>query len=301
MSLLPAHPSGNGQPADDDDERMYDERPSTGASADETIPPTVGQGPERPRYAFAYAPDDELTDDDNDDNDLAGDRLAGDRLAGDRLAGDDLAGDDLADDDLAAEYEDEDDGDRAGAVPVFTPAPATAEVPAVSVPTVAVPTVAESVAEVPEPMSAAGTAATPVPAPWATIEREPVMETPVTETPVMRTSPATAADLDEPLLADPAGLRARWQRAQADFVDDPRAAVTDAAALVEETAQAIIDALEQRQRQLRLHWEQGQANGSAAGQFADQGAGAAADPSGTEGLRLTMRSYRALFNQICAA
>jgi hypothetical protein len=91
-------------------------------------------------------------------------------------------------------------------------------------------------------------------------------------------------------------LRAAWQRAQSDFVDDPRAAVADAAALVARTAQAMTDALEQRQRQLRREWERakqrgrdnGQGNGSASG-----------DPGDTELLRLTMRRYRALFNQIC--
>jgi hypothetical protein len=36
-----------------------------------------------------------------------------------------------------------------------------------------------------------------------------------------RPSPITA-DLDEPLLADVAGLHLRWQRVQAGFVDDPR-------------------------------------------------------------------------------
>jgi hypothetical protein len=63
--------------------------------------------------------------------------------------------------------------------------------------------------------------------------------------------------MDEPLLRDVAGLRARWQRVQASFVDDPAHAVGDAADLIEQTAQALVGALRQRQRQLRVMWERG--------------------------------------------
>jgi hypothetical protein len=61
--------------------------------------------------------------------------------------------------------------------------------------------------------------------------------------------------LDGPLLADTAGLRASWHRVQASFVDDPRGAVSDAADLVDHTAQALIGALRLRQNQLRGMWE----------------------------------------------
>jgi hypothetical protein len=136
--------------------------------------------------------------------------------------------------------------------------------------------------------SAPGGDGTRVPPPRAATEREPG---------------ATAADgtagLDEPLLADAAALRARWQRAQSDFVDDPRAAVADAAALVAQTAQAMIDALEQRQRLLRQEWERGQQRERGRGNSRGNDS-AAGDPGDTERLRLTMRAYRALFNQICA-
>ena len=64
---------------------------------------------------------------------------------------------------------------------------------------------------------------------------------------------SSAADFDPnaPLLGDAVGLRASWQQAQAGFVDDPRAAVADAAELVEHTAQTLIGSLQQRQRALR--------------------------------------------------
>lgn len=58
-----------------------------------------------------------------------------------------------------------------------------------------------------------------------------------------------------PLIGDSAGLRANWRRVQAGFVDDPRAAVSDAADLVEHAAQALVDALRQRQKQLRDLWD----------------------------------------------
>jgi hypothetical protein len=99
---------------------------------------------------------------------------------------------------------------------------------------------------------------------------------------------------DEPLLGDGTALRGRWQRVQADFVDDPQQAVGDAADLIEQTAQALVGALRQRQRTLRVMWERGLADDSAS----EDGA-LAARASETEHLRLMMQRYRALFNQLC--
>jgi hypothetical protein len=112
--------------------------------------------------------------------------------------------------------------------------------------------------------------------------------TPVAEAPL---SSATDIDPNAPLLGDPVGLRASWQQAQAGFVDDPRAAVADAAELVEHTAQTLIGSLQQRQRQLRTQWDN---NGSAAGSTATAG-----ELSDTEQLRHLMQDYRNLFNQLC--
>ena len=108
--------------------------------------------------------------------------------------------------------------------------------------------------------------------------------TPVAEAPL---SSATDLDPNAPLLGDSVGLRASWQAAQAGFVDDPRAAVADAAELVEHTAQTLIGSLQQRQRQLRTQWDD---NGS--------DAVAAGDGSDTEQLRHLMQNYRNLFNQL---
>jgi hypothetical protein len=121
----------------------------------------------------------------------------------------------------------------------------------------------------------------------------PVSETvPASEAPLPQ---AAAFDPNAPLLGDAVGLRASWQQAAAEFVDDPRAAVADAAELVEHTAQTLVGALQQRQRQLRGQWESGTAAGVTG---SDGGAGEASGTVDTEGLRQLMQSYRALFNQL---
>jgi hypothetical protein len=122
------------------------------------------------------------------------------------------------------------------------------------------------------------------PADPVSVDGAPAWERPLT----------TAGDLDEPLLSDATGLRARWQQAQAGFVDDPREAVGDAADLIEQAAQALVGALRQRQRQLRVMWESGPAGATAAADGAS-----AARGEDTEHLRLMMQRYRALFNQLC--
>ena len=98
------------------------------------------------------------------------------------------------------------------------------------------------------------------------------------------------ADPNAPLLGDSVSLRANWQQAQAGFVDDPRAAVADAAELVEHAAQTLIGSLQQRQRALRTQWDN---NGSG-----EAGAATSGDLSDTEQLRHLMQDYRNLFNQL---
>jgi hypothetical protein len=121
----------------------------------------------------------------------------------------------------------------------------------------------------------------------------PVTETvPASEAPL---APATDFDPNAPLLGDSVSLRASWQQAAAEFVDDPRAAVADAAELVEHTAQTLIGALQQRQRQLRGRWENGTTAGVNGSDATVNGANGTVD---TEELRHLMQSYRALFNQL---
>lgn len=115
--------------------------------------------------------------------------------------------------------------------------------------------------------------------------------------------PATvspAPSLDEPLFSDATELRARWQQVQAEFVDDPREAVGDAADLIEQTTQALVDALEQRQRDLRAGWDHGGTDGTSATTTNGTTVNGTTTngTTDTERLRLMMQSYRALFNQL---
>jgi hypothetical protein len=123
------------------------------------------------------------------------------------------------------------------------------------------------------------------------VESVPVESVPAQSTPVQSVpAAAPAAALDTPLLSNTTGLRERWQAVQAEFVDDPREAVGDAAALLEQTTQALVDALQQRQRDLRSGWDSGDANGT--------GTATADGTTDTERLRLTLQRYRGLFNQL---
>jgi hypothetical protein len=122
-----------------------------------------------------------------------------------------------------------------------------------------------------------------------------------------------AAGLDGPLLSDTDELHASWQRIQGAFIDDPREAVADAAGLIEHVGQLLAGALRLRQRQLRALWDRdGMPDGV---DYADSGSPAGTVSSGTvfsgedrpaadggpdtEQLRLLIRRYRALFNELC--
>ena len=117
-----------------------------------------------------------------------------------------------------------------------------------------------------------------------------------------------AAGLDGPLLTDTDELHASWQRVQGAFIDDPREAVADAAGLVEHVGQLLAGALRQRQQQLRAMWDSdGMPDGV---DYADSGSPAGTVSSGadrpaadggpdTEQLRLLIRRYRALFDELC--
>jgi hypothetical protein len=117
-----------------------------------------------------------------------------------------------------------------------------------------------------------------------------------------------AAGLDGPLLSDTDELHTSWQRIQVAFIDDPREAVADAAGLVEHVGQLLAGALRQRQQQLRALWDRDGMpdgvdyadSGSPAGTVSSGADGPAADDgSDTEQLRLLLRRYRALFNELC--
>ncbi|MEY9835187.1 hypothetical protein [Streptacidiphilus sp. EB103A] len=85
-------------------------------------------------------------------------------------------------------------------------------------------------------------------------------------------------------------LRDRWQHIQIDFVDDPRHAVEEADALVDQVAARLTESITANHRALRDSWDK-------------QGAGSAADDSGfpTEQLRLTLQQYRSMLNRLLDA
>jgi len=118
----------------------------------------------------------------------------------------------------------------------------------------------------------------------------------------------SAASLDGPLLGDTDELQASWQRIQVAFIDNPREAVADAAGLVDQMGQMLVSALRQRQQQLRAMWDR---DGTPDGvDYADSGSPAGTASPGrdrltadggadTEQLRLLIRQYRGLFNELC--
>jgi hypothetical protein len=227
------------------------------------------------RFAFRSA---HSGADDTDLNDRLNDRLDDDDLDGDGVVRGSVVDED---DDTVEEAADRDAADRDAVVagteepqPTFTPVD---DGPVGSAPDAGAPTLNETDDVPVVPAQAA-----------APVTEVPVADAAATGAPL---SSAAAVDVNQPLLGDAVGLRASWQQAQAGFVDDPRAAVADAAELVEHTAQTLIGSLQQRQRALRTQWDN---NGSAGARPA-----AAGDAADTEQLRHLMQDYRSLFNQLC--
>jgi hypothetical protein len=77
---------------------------------------------------------------------------------------------------------------------------------------------------------------------------------------------------------DPQQMLERWSAIQAEFVDDPRASVAEAAEFVSESIAALVASLRERERALRGQWER--------------------DGADTEALRNTLRGYRGLLNEL---
>ena len=149
--------------------------------------------------------------------------------------------------------------------------------------------VADGAADTPDPVLAAVPDADQEPAPLA----DPSVPGAVPEATGRHSRPADEATggPDGPLLGDMEDLQAGWQQILAGFVDDPLEAVAAASNLIEQTAQALAGALQQRQQQLRATWDRGSAPDGT-------GEPAAAGAPDTERLRQMIRQYKALFNQI---
>ncbi|MFE9369765.1 hypothetical protein ACFYM2_08325 [Streptomyces sp. NPDC006711] len=91
---------------------------------------------------------------------------------------------------------------------------------------------------------------------------------------------AEAAGENEPLLgAEQEEFRARWQRIQSQFVDDPKDSVNAADQLVAETMQALATTFSTHKRDLEGQWHRG-------------------EEVPTEDLRVALQQYRSFFNRL---
>jgi hypothetical protein len=77
-------------------------------------------------------------------------------------------------------------------------------------------------------------------------------------------------------------FRTRWERVQAQFVDDPRTAVKDAHQLVAEMFDRLTEGFGRQRDTLEATWSRGE------------------DVS-TEDLRVALQRYRSLFNRLLSA
>src|SRR5918994_7438239 len=96
-------------------------------------------------------------------------------------------------------------------------------------------------------------------------------------------APSAADDLDphsDALLGDDADFTRRWDQAQATFVDDPRRAVSEAAALVEDVLARLSDTFSAERERAEANVQDGEE---------------------TENLRIAMQQYREFFRRLLAA
>lgn len=78
---------------------------------------------------------------------------------------------------------------------------------------------------------------------------------------------------------DAAGFRTRWEAIQTGFVDEPRAAVEQADALVTEVMARLTDGFDRERRELEHQWDN---DGKVS----------------TENLRISLRRYRSFFERM---
>lgn len=130
----------------------------------------------------------------------------------------------------------------------------------------------------------------PVPVAKSAPEARPAPEAePPEAAPVREPAASPAAEIDR--------LGRRMDRAVGGFVDDPRRAVREADAVLDETVSRLAALVEERQRKLRASWDpkddgNGNGNGSA------NGAGPGHPRPDTEELRVALTRYRDLTRQL---
>ncbi|MGW7669339.1 hypothetical protein ACWGJX_19735 [Streptomyces sp. NPDC054775] len=96
-----------------------------------------------------------------------------------------------------------------------------------------------------------------------------------------RATAASAGAETPPLLAtdEEEGFRARWQRVQNEFVDDPRDAVNTADALVADVMRQLATTFAEHKQELEGQWNRG-------------------EQADTEDLRVALQQYRSFFNRL---
>ena len=139
----------------------------------------------------------------------------------------------------------------------------------------------------------AATAPEPVDQESPVQQSEPTVEEPVnapaapregTEGRVEHHARNTNTDEDHVALFEPGQaeeLQLRWREVQTAFVDDPRSAVQSADQLVAQVMQSLTASFAAHKQELDAQWQNSDASGPA-----------------TEDLRLALRRYRTLFNQL---
>jgi hypothetical protein len=115
----------------------------------------------------------------------------------------------------------------------------------------------------------------------APLDAAPLPETPVGGTPEQPAPLGTNAGSPETLLnpVDSEHFRTRWSQIQGKFVDEPRAAVQQADALVAEVIEQITQSFANEISSLEAQWNQG-------------------NDVSTEDLRQALQHYRSFFNRL---
>ena len=105
------------------------------------------------------------------------------------------------------------------------------------------------------------------------------MEDTVTDEPARRV--AEPEDAQQAMFAvdEATGFRTRWEAIQTGFVDEPRRAVEEADALVEQVIKRLSEVFADERTHLEGQWDRG-------------------DQSSTEDLRLALRKYRSFFDRL---
>lgn len=99
--------------------------------------------------------------------------------------------------------------------------------------------------------------------------------------PAVRVEPPVQGEANTPLFHDDEGrgFRTRWEGIQTGFVDEPRAAVQQADALVSEMIKRLSDVFAEERAGLEQHWGRG-------------------ENVSTEDLRIALKRYRSFFERL---